>query len=96
MASVETAVAGSLIDAKWFLDSGASEHMANDKSMFESLEKLDTPVIIQTAKSGVNLLAHYKGRIVASALVEDGKIRVNMEDVLFIPELSLNLLSLRR
>lgn len=96
VAAVETAVAGSVVDAKWFLDSGASEHMANDKSLFESLEKLDQPVVIQTAKSGVNLLAHFKGRVIASAVVGDEKIRVNMEDVLFIPELSLNLLSLRR
>lgn len=51
--SVGTTAAGNAINAKWFLDRGAS------------------------------------------ALVEDEKIRMNMEDVLFIPELSLNLLSLQ-
>lgn len=96
VAAVEIAVAGSAVEAKWFLDSGASEHMAHDRSLFESLHKLKQPVIIQTAKSGVSLFAHHKGRVVTHAIVGDKKIRINMEDVLFIPELSLNLLSLRR
>lgn len=92
----EIAAAGSLTDVKWFLDSGASEHMTNNKMLFECLEKLEHPVIIQTAKSGVSLSAHYKGRIVASAFVNGEQIQINMNDVLYIPQLSLNLLSLRR
>lgn len=94
--STELVAVGSRIESKWYLDSGASEHMSNDRALFENLQKLDRPVVIQTAKSRSNLLARYKGRVVVQALVSEERIQVNMEDVLFIPELSLNLLSLRR
>lgn len=87
-----SAVAGS----KWYLDSGASEHMSNNKVLFDRLEKLETPVVIQTAKSGVNMVARFKGRVTACAVVHGEEIEIRIDDVLYIPELSLNLLSLRR
>lgn len=37
--------------------------MCNQKKVFEILEALDEPVVIATAKKGVNLIAKHKSRI---------------------------------
>lgn len=92
----EIAAASTTKKSKWYLDSGASEHMTNDSSLFDDMEKLKTPVVVQTAKTGVVLLARQKGRIVTHSVVNNEKIQIRMEDVLYIPDLALNLLSLRR
>lgn len=95
-ADVSVAASGAVVGEKWFLDSGASEHMCNEKNVFEKLEELEKPVIIQTAKTGVNLFANKKGRVTALSVVGAEQITITMDDVLYIPELSFNLLSLRR
>lgn len=93
----EDAIAASVVtSSRWYLDSGASEHMCNDRSLFDSLEKLDKPVTVQTVKSGVTLSAFHCGRVVAFAAVDGEIFRVNIAKVLFIPDLSVNLLSLRK
>uniref|UniRef100_A0A8D8G2M5 Copia protein n=2 Tax=Culex pipiens TaxID=7175 RepID=A0A8D8G2M5_CULPI len=93
----DDAIAASTVtSSKWYLDSGASEHMCNDRSLFDSLEKLDKPVTVQTAKSGVTLSVFHCGSVVAFAAVDGASVRINIEKVLFIPDLSVNLLSLRK
>ena len=58
----DDAIAASVVtSSKWYLDSGASEHMCNDRSLFDSLEELDKPVTVQTAKCGVTLSAFHCG-----------------------------------
>ena len=81
---------------RWYLDSGASDHMVNRKEIFKNLEMLDEPVCIATAKKGVNLVAKQRGEINVYSFVDGKKIEIRMENVLFVPELTLNLMSLRR
>lgn len=37
---------------RWFIDSGATEHICNDKKLFSKLELLDEPMEIAVAKNG--------------------------------------------
>lgn len=78
----------------WIVDSGASTHMCNDKSRFRSLE---------FCKSGSVRIANgeilpIKGYGTVEMKVTDSSVshRLVLEHVAFIPELDLNLLSVRK
>lgn len=90
---------GSVSDEKsrrWYLDSGASDHMANQRELFQNLEVLEEPVWIATAKKGVKLVARQRGEINVYSTIDGKQIHIRMENVLFVPELTQNLMSLRR
>lgn len=48
---------------RWFLDSGATEHLINSNISLKNARKLDTPVKIRVAKSGAFITAHQVGEI---------------------------------
>lgn len=83
-------------DRRWYLDSGTSEHMAKDARMFDGLKKLKKPVVISTAKRGEELEARHKRTVNVIAEVGERKLDVRIQDVLYVPGLAVNLLSLRR
>lgn len=79
------------------VDSGASSHMVNDEKLLQNAVKLATPVTISTAKSGETLQAVKKGKVTLKSIVGNRKIkRIELYDVLFIPNLEENLLSVRK
>lgn len=79
------------------VDSGASSHMVNDEKLLQRAVKLATPVTISTAKSGETLQAVKKGKVTLKSVVGLNKIkRIELYDVLFIPNLEENLLSVRK
>ena len=81
---------------RFIVDSGASQHMVRDESLLEDVERLNEPVVIATAKSGENLRATSRGKISLKSVV--GKIikPIILYNVLFIPGLEENLLSVRK
>ena len=51
----------------WFIDSACSDHLINDKSLFESLKRLESPVEIAIAKDGESIVAEYSEMDVKTA-----------------------------
>lgn len=81
---------------QWLADSGASEHMSNNKSLFEQLVPLKNPIEIAVALNGKSATAKYSGSIKMIAASESKKRECTLENVLFAPDLRCNLFSIRR
>ena len=47
-----TCMVSSMMDCGWYLDSGASFHMAGDKSLFSTLEEKDLKIRIEMGDDG--------------------------------------------
>lgn len=77
----------------WFLDSGATEHMTNDRSIFKTFNKLEKPVKIAIAEKGQTLIARFSGDV--AAFTSTGQ-RVIFQKILYVPELRQNLFSVRK
>jgi hypothetical protein len=80
----------------WFLDSGASQHMTGDKSLFKTLEPLkDGEQEIKFGNKGV-LKATGVGTMELRCLTPVGE-RVNtLREVMFVPGVAENLFSMSR
>lgn len=80
-------------ELQFILDSGATDHIVNEKSHFTSWERLEKPIHLAVAKRGESITATIKGSIkVTTDLGFDAVLR----DVLFVPAVPHNLLSVRR
>ena len=80
---------------KWLVDSGASKPMCNDEKQFNSMTPLEKPEKIKVG-DGFYLTATMQGNIKLKLNV-NGKIKmVTVRDVLYVPELSYNLLSVSK
>ena len=80
----------------WIVDSGATCHMCNDRSLFIELRKLDNPLEV-TLGDGYNLDAIGRGVVVPETKLPSGRTkRCKLQDVLYVPKLSYNLLSVSR
>lgn len=77
---------------KWLLDSGASEHMANNEKYFFDLERLKIPIQIAVAKDKQTLTATMSGNI---KILYHGTV-ITVNNVLYIPNLKFNLLSVSK
>lgn len=78
---------------KWIADSGATDHMCNDKSVFESLKNCQKAI---TVANGATIMTTGRGTVRIKCF--DGKTwreRV-MVDVLLVPELAYNLFSVTK
>lgn len=76
----------------WILDSGASEHMSGDRSVFTSLTRHETPISI-TIASGDSLASTYYGQVnLLNHLGEKVSLAqvLLVEDLTFISSLSPN------
>lgn len=78
---------GTNTTTKFIIDSGASEHMANDESLFCELHNLANPIVIDIAKNG---------KIIGSLMVNDMERKCTMTNVLFVEHLEYHLLSMSR
>lgn len=77
----------------WIVDSGATSHMCSDKSIFTNLHTLSSPLPV-TLGDGRSLQAVGRGDIVLKMnLPQERTESCILHDVLLIPELSYNLLS---
>ena len=72
------------------LDSGASRHMIGEKSLYNSMQPLEEPIIVTIGKNA-RCLAKGKGMI--SFVTTNGESR-KISDVLYVPKIKRNLLSI--
>ena len=79
---------------KWIIDSGATSHMCNSKEKFVELKTID-PIKV-TLGDGHALNAVGIGKVLLD--IEDGirSRKCNLHDVLYVPDLAYNLLSVSR
>ena len=79
--------------AAWVIDSGATCHMCNDKSVFVKYEELETPLRVILG-DGYEVDAIGNGIVVLTNQLPGGKYqKCNLHHVLHVPRLSYNLLS---
>lgn len=65
----------------------------NVKTFFSLTNRLATPVVINVAKDGANIVAKTEGKIVGHS---DHGVLLKMKDILYVPDLRDNLLSVRK
>nr|XP_029728517.1 uncharacterized protein LOC115266424 [Aedes albopictus]XP_029734291.1 uncharacterized protein LOC115269610 [Aedes albopictus] len=75
------------------LDSGASDHLVNRQDVFAIYGKLRQSIAINVAKDGVTLEAKVAGTITGCS---NRGMPLRMEDVLLVPELWDNLMSVKK
>lgn len=81
-------------EIRFVLDSGATEHMVNEKQYFECLRNID-PVSITVAKKNEKLIARQRGDISIKTFYDGDSKTKRIKDVLFVKELKCNLMSIR-
>ena len=78
---------------QWILDSGATCHMCNNEEMFSNLCTLRSPLNV-TLGDGRNLQATGRGNVILMMNLPQGKKEnCTLHDVLLVPDLAYNLLS---
>jgi len=75
----------------WCLDSGASDHMCYDKSQFDNLEKVEERRV--KVGNGSCIDVQGMGKIKLQAWNGEKWIETVLNDVLYVPELKINLFS---
>lgn len=80
----------------WYLDSGATEHMASEHVSLNNVQLLSKPLKIIVAKSGQILIAKERGELNVQTLVNGKKNSITVKEVLLVPGLQCNLLSIRK
>lgn len=80
----------------WALDSGATEHLGNENTPMKNIKSLKYPVKIRVAKSGVTLQADKFGEVKVCCIVKGKKNYITIKEVLLVPGLDHNLLSVRK
>lgn len=83
-------------DTVWILDSGATDHQTNCKAYLEQERELQPPISIRVAKEGQCMMATKIGNISAVSKNRGEDYPLTLKDVLYIPELRRNLLSIKK
>ena len=80
---------------QWLIDSGATSHICNDRSLFTDLKKLNQPLDVVIG-DGRALPTKYSGTV--HLQVKSGSLtrKCKLHNVLFVPELSYCLLSISK
>ena len=79
----------------WIIDSGASAHMCNDKNTFHDL-KSTASVKTVSIGNGQEVSVNGMGSVCATTVVQGKSKSVVLRDVLFVPDLACNLISVPR
>ena len=78
---------------KWIIDSGATCHMSTDRSQFSDYSPLEIPLGV-TLGDGHHLKAVGRGSVTLEVETPSSKgKKCNLSNVLYVPNLSYNLLS---
>ena len=82
--------------AGWIIDSGATCHMCNDVNAFTGCVTLKQPQEISLGDGHI-VKATGKGTVLLKIAISQNQIqKCELKDVLFVPELSYNLLSVSK
>lgn len=82
-------------ESPWFIDSGASRHMTNDRRLVIKFIKFDVAEAVGLG-DGHKVEAKGSGTVRLQTFVDDGKpLKVVLKDVLYVPDLAYNLFSVR-
>ncbi len=80
----------------WIIDSGATCHMCLDSEMFTTLYQLEDPIDVVLG-DGRALVAVGRGEVVLDMVLPSGESKpCTLHDVLYVPSLSYNLLSVAK
>lgn len=79
--------------SKWLVDSGASEHMCCDKDLFTSLTSLKNKLVV--LGDGNHISALGVGQMAVQVFNGNCWIDTTIDNVLYVPELKTNLLSVK-
>ncbi len=79
--------------AMWVVDSGASNHMCNDRTLFEDFKVPTTDKYVSVAKAGTKLKILGIGVVKISLQVDDKVIQAKLQDTLLVEDLARNLFS---
>ena len=77
---------------KWYIDSGASDHFSPFRDLFNDVETFSKPDVIETAE-GTSVYGVGKGSIEIIVMIGDSPCPVILEDVIYAPKMSSNLIS---
>lgn len=83
------------LHSSWIVDSGATCHMTNDKFKFTNFSLFDSSLSVALG-DGHSLEAPGKGCVLLRTRVPHGERVCTLSDVLYVPELSFNLLSISK
>lgn len=76
----------------WIMDSGCSRHMTFDEKAFVNYAVLDKPIPVRLA-NGMEIQAIAEGTVSFNIAVRGGKRRIQLHEVLHVPKLAGNLIS---
>ena len=80
----------------WIVDSGATGHMCHDKRLFVELHNLEKPLEV-TLGDGYDLHAIGRGIVLLETKLPSGRTKkCKLQNVLYVPKLSYNLLSVSK
>ena len=80
----------------WIIDSGATCHISCNKTMFDKIESMSEPQIV-TLGDGSSIETSERGTVKLKLKQVDGTYKdCTLYDVLYVPELSYNLLSITK
>lgn len=86
---IAVAEAGKLNRTKWYLDSGATAHMCNDKNLFVTFEEHDERIIL----AGDNFLkATGRGNV----LLKSEEFEITLQNVLYSQDIQANFISISK
>ena len=74
------------------VDSGASRYMVKDINLFSTITSLENPIRINTANG--HCFAYGEGSIPYSFYYKNRKLQGNLNNVLFVPDITVNLYSI--
>ncbi|CAG9131792.1 unnamed protein product [Plutella xylostella] len=83
-----------VLQFKWLVDSGASQHMCRDRNLFTTFQQtLDNKTVI--VGNGEEISALGCGQVAVQVYDGFGWVKTTIDNVLFVPELKTNLFSVK-
>ena len=79
----------------WYIDSGASAHMCNNPSLFTSLQDISSEDTVSVG-NGEETEVTGIGTVLCSSVVDGNQKTVELKNVLYVPSLMCNLISVSR